>query len=151
MQTRRQRSGPWSIILGSVVFAMAGCRPAGSERYIPSEMDAQRAVELALTKLKGGKPASTLMHNGPPVIHLIDSHQKPDQKLVSFSIMGMATGDAARCVGVRLTMDNPPEEIRARYVVLGIDPLWVWRYEDYQALVHWDCPMEKFPGDEKEQ
>jgi hypothetical protein len=27
-------------------------------------------------------------------------------------------------------------------VVIGIDPLWVFRHEDYDLLLHWEHPME---------
>jgi hypothetical protein len=41
-------------------------------------------------------------------------------------------------LGVRLHLDNPAAEERAKFVVFGIDPLWVYRQEDYEMLIHMD-------------
>jgi hypothetical protein len=49
---------------------------------------------------------------------------------------------AGRCYVVGLKFDNPPAERRERFVVVGIDPLWVFRKEDYDKLAHWEHPME---------
>jgi hypothetical protein len=43
---------------------------------------------------------------------------------------------------VKLTLEDPATELKARYVVVGIDPVWVFRQEDYDMLSHWDHPMK---------
>ena len=44
-------------------------------------------------------------------------------------------------------VDHPREERRARYVVLGQAPMWVFRYEDYEMMTHWECrPTEPADG-----
>jgi len=85
----------------------------------------------------------SLVEESSPPIHMIDTQRQSNRKLTSFSVLGPTTGDAQRCFAVRLTLDNPPEEVRARFVVLGLDPLWVLRYEDYEMISHWDCPPDK--------
>ena len=42
---------------------------------------------------------------------------------------------------VRLVLAGPAEERRERYVVVGLDPVWVFAYPDYEMLMHWDHPM----------
>jgi hypothetical protein len=87
-----------------------------------------------------------------PAIHLVDTHHQPGQMLSAFSVLGPTTGDAHRCYAVRLSLDNPREEVRARFVVLGLDPLWVMRYEDYEMVSHWDHAMpEKIPSSKAPQ
>src|SRR5262245_27494522 len=139
---KRQKSRG-ALFLGTVLLC-GGCwgDRNSDRRYIPSEEIARRAVETALTQRQNGELTTSLVQAAGPAIHLIDTRHKPGQKLMSFAVLGPTTGDAASCYAVRLTFDNPSEEVRARYVVLGIDPLWVWRYEDYEMLMHWDCPME---------
>ena len=80
------------------------------------------------------------MRETGPALHLIDSHHKSGQKLAAFTVLGPTPGDAPRCYAVRLTLDNPREELRARFVVFGQDPLWVMRYEDYEMVMHWCDP-----------
>ena len=49
---------------------------------------------------------------------------------------------------VQLALDAPPAEVRVRYYVIGIDPVWVVRQEDYDMLTHWEHRHTK---DEKGQ
>ena len=39
---------------------------------------------------------------------------------------------------VKLRLEQPREEQTARFIVLGQDPLWVFREEDYEMAAHWD-------------
>ena len=58
------------------------------------------------------------------------------QQLKAFEIVGeetAASGSAPRYFKVRLTLaKGPPQEVR--YVVVGIDPLWVYREKDFDSL-----------------
>jgi hypothetical protein len=85
------------------------------------------------------------MQEKSPAVHLVDTQSQPGQKLAAFTVLGPTTGEAHRCYAVRLTLDNPREEVRARFVVMGLDPLWVIRYEDFETLAHWDHSMDTKP------
>jgi hypothetical protein len=61
---------------------------------------------------------------------------------VRYTILGEAPGDAPRCFAVRLHLEEPQEEQRVRFVLIGLDPLWVFRHEDYEMLAHWECGVE---------
>lgn len=126
-------------VLGVVLVAAAGCGPASYDRYIPSETTARESLELALAGWRDGKPPGRL-RDSAPVIELVDMHRRPGQRLVSYDILGPAPGNGPRCLAVRLHLENPREEQRVRFVVLGNDPLWVVRYEDYEMMAHWECP-----------
>src|SRR5438874_9611188 len=108
-----------------------GCATSSDDRqrYIPSDESALQILETALKAWQqSGKPGQ--VQEAGPAIHLADSHQKPGQKLAAFEILGTAAGDADRCYSVRLVFDGPHEEVRARFVIYGWDPVWVVRYED---------------------
>ena len=49
--------------------------------------------------------------------------------------------DAECCYAVRLFLENPTQEQTVRFVVLGLDPVWVMRHEDYMMTLHWDMKM----------
>jgi hypothetical protein len=118
----------------------AGCGPADtSARYTPSEQQAEQAVATALDAWKAGVPAGEVPETSP-LIHLTDSFRKEGETLVDYKILGEVPGDLERCYAVDLTFD-PPREEQARFVVVGIDPLWVFRMEDYQLITHWDHHM----------
>lgn len=133
------RSIGWAVLFA----ACYGCssRPGGYERFIPSEDAARRYLVMALSACCDGRPTAPLETPGPPKIHLIDSQRKPGQRLKSFAVLGPTVGDSPRCYVVRLTLEQPSEEVRARYVIVGQDPIWVFRYEDYEMVVHWCAPM----------
>jgi hypothetical protein len=123
-----------------LLVLLGGCgADRGYERFIPPEETAQRALAAALQAWRNGQPPG-LVPETSPALHLVDTHHKAGQKLAAFTVLGPTTGDAHRCYAVRLTFDSPREEVRARFVVIGQDPLWVMRYEDYEMVMHWDHP-----------
>jgi hypothetical protein len=110
----------------------------GYERFIPSVTAAQETLETALNSWKTETPGSLL--DLSPVVQFYDTERRTKRPLRDFEVLGEAPGDAPRCFAARLTLDNPPEEKRVRYVVVGNDPLWVMSYEDYEMVMHWNCP-----------
>ena len=119
-----------------------GCAPRPGqefERYYPPEAAARRALEAGLASWRDGQPPGAFVSGDPPVV-VVDSHRPPGQKLRKYEIGGALPGDGPPRFAVHLTLDEPAEEQKARYLVLGISPLWVYRQEDYDMLAHWDCP-----------
>jgi hypothetical protein len=119
------------------LLACAGCSNRGLDtRYVPVADKAQRAVEAALDAWKEGRAPRPVDN---VAVHVADSHRKPGQRLRRYVILGEAPGDGPRCFAVRLSLESPQEELRARYVVFGLGPLWVYRHEDFEMLGHWEC------------
>jgi hypothetical protein len=120
---------------------LAGCGGSGRasyERYIPSADKAHQALDAALQDWQAGKAPGRIAAHAPP-LQVVDSRRRPGQRLASYAILGEAPGDGPRCFAVRLKLENPSEELKARYVVYGIQPLWVMRHEDYDMMIHWEC------------
>jgi hypothetical protein len=130
----------------------AGCGPRPSqdfERYYPPEAVARRALETGLNSWRDGQPAGKVLAGEPPVV-VVDSHRRSGQKLEQYEILGALPGDGPRRFTVRLTLDEPQEDQKARYLVIGISPLWVYRQEDYDMLAHWECATtEREAGDNR--
>ncbi len=125
----------------------AGCgHRSGYERYIPSEEAATRAVEAALAAWRDGQPPGRVESVAPP-LQVVDTHRRPGQTLKDYEVLGLVRRDGPRCVAVRLVLDAPPEEQRVRYIVVGIDPLWVFRQEDYEMFSCMEHPTQ--PEDPK--
>jgi hypothetical protein len=133
----------WLLGWGLVLAGAAGCgdqksKQAGDNLIPPPEV-AQQAVEDVLTAWQKGQPPGKVESASLPVsVYVIDSHRRPGQKLRSFNVLGEATRSGQRWFVVRLNLENPTEEKRIRYFVAGIDPLWVFREEDYTMMAHYD-------------
>ena len=73
----------------------------------------------------------------------VDQSRKPDQGLREFEILGESPGvDGCRRFQVKLVLEEPDESILASYYVFGQGPIWVYRAEDFEMMMHMD-PMVK--------
>lgn len=131
-----------SAFLFAGVVLIAGCgHRSDSERFVPQEDQAQRTLETTLTAWQRGQSLRPVTGSSAPAIEFVDSHRKDGQQLKTFDVLSLVPGDGPRVFVVRLTLENPAEVVTTRYVVLGVDPLWVIRAEDFDMLAHWDHPM----------
>lgn len=121
---------------------VVGCagRSADIEHYTPETGTARAALEAALNEWRNGQPPGEI-RGASPAVQVVDTHRRPEQRLERFEILGEVGGDAGRCFSVRLTLANPSEEEKLRFIVVGISPLWVFREDDFTMLTHWDHPM----------
>jgi hypothetical protein len=131
------------VVAGLLVLALGCTDRSDPSRYYPSEDKARQAVEAALAAWQQGSPAGEVPGTSNPTIATVDTHRSPTQRLKSFAILGAVPGDGPRVFTVKLVLENPAAEAKARFVVVGLDPIWVFRQEDYDMLVHWDHPMKK--------
>ena len=138
------------LLLGLLLLsgaALAGCRyflPSTGRSdadFIPSDAVCRQALSSVLEAWQAGIPVGPVPQSAP-LIHVTDSSRIQQRPLQSWRILGQVPGNAASCYAVQLTLDQPVEQRRERYVVVGIDPLWVFRHEDYDLLLHWEHPME---------
>jgi hypothetical protein len=126
-----------------MLFAIAGCGGgAGYERFIPTEDKARSALEGALTAWQHGAPPGKVDGTNP-IVWVADSQRRPGQRLRGYDILGEAPSDARCCYAARLSFENPVQEETVRFVVIGLDPVWVFRHEDYEMTTHWDMEMMK--------
>ncbi len=73
----------------------------------------------------------------------VDQSRQPGQRLREFTVLGEASGvDGCRRFQVKLALENPDESILASYYVFGQGPIWVYRAEDFEMMMHMD-PMIK--------
>lgn len=110
------------------------------ERFVPAEAIAREAVTAALDSWSTGKPPAKI-DGGGRSIQVADTHRREGQTLAGYEILGEAPADGGRRFAVRLRLENPESVEKTHYVVLGVDPVWVFRQEDYDMLAHWDHPM----------
>ncbi|HET6575915.1 MAG TPA: hypothetical protein VFG68_20100 [Fimbriiglobus sp.] len=122
------------LTLSVGLLLLAGCSPGGKvEDFTPPADNARKALEAALNHWKAGNPPGTVSGTSPAV-EVLDSKWKAGQKITGYEVLGEdAAGPGPRTFKVRLTLARG-SPVEVRYVVVGIDPLWVYRDEDYKKL-----------------
>ncbi|MEI8019298.1 MAG: hypothetical protein WCH39_13925 [Schlesneria sp.] len=134
----------YQLVLAAACFVSCGCGEYDrTSQFVPSVTVAESAVKAGMEAWKKGETVGLVQGVKKPSVHVVDSHRKPDQQLVSYEILGEVPGNAPRCFAVKATLSEPDTTERLRYIVVGIDPLWVFRQEDYDLLSHWEHPMEE--------
>jgi hypothetical protein len=120
------------LIVGSILLVGCSRQGARNQDYTPATDKARKALETALEHWKGGNPPGTVPGTSPQV-DVVDFMWRSGQKLTSYEIIGEEPGSETRFFKVRLTpATGAPQEVR--YAVFGIDPLQVYREEDYKTL-----------------
>lgn len=121
------------------LLSLCGCGKRTSD-YTPSATVAETSVRRALDAWKAGEPPGEIPQT-KPAVHVVDVGRKPGQTLAGYRILGETRGSAGRTFVVTLNLEGPPETVKTQYIVVGIDPLWVFRQDDYELLTHWDHHM----------
>lgn len=122
-------------ILGVPVFvALAGCGGGNTDKsYHPPAASARDALTVALKAWQEGnaKPGRIDLYSVP--LQVADPVWSKGKKLKSFEIVQEEPlSDGPTKFAVKLTLDGVPEAQSVAYVVIGKDPLWILREEEYQ-------------------
>ena len=133
------------LTIGGFSFGLTGCGDRIA-RFTPKPAIAQSALEKALEAWHVGMPAGEIA-DGSPAIFVTDNGRKAGQTLIRYEILGETASSAGRSFAVRLFLEKPNEQLKTEYLVVGIDPLWIFRREDYELLMHWDHRMPKLPNE----
>lgn len=78
----------------------------------------------------------------------VEQQQPPGQKLLGFNILGETPGYEAegyRRFMVQLKLADPEDSVVAAYYVFGQGPVWVYRAEDFDMIMHMDKSMMAAP------
>lgn len=126
--------------LGTATWQGCPTRPQRNEDFIPSGETARDALDASLRAWQRGETGQDVTGSSPPVA-VIDDLRARGRTLRGYRILGPVPADAPVCFAVELSLGNPPAEVRERYVIVGQNPLWVWRYDDYLMITHWSHPM----------
>jgi hypothetical protein len=118
--------------------ALAGCW--GGSAPLPTSTKARQALEVALDAWKAGKPASSLA-GSEPKIEPVDFEWRAGETLTGYSLGADTRGEGTQTITASLTLKGqPPKEVK--YMVLGINPLQVYRDEDFTRAMN----MENNPS-----
>lgn len=136
-RTRVVRAVAWSLL------ALAGCGGEGREedaaaRYVPEPAIARKTLVDRLEEWRAGRDPSS--------DNVVDKHRRPGQRLVGYEILGEVSAETGRGFAARLTLEHPDEEQVVRFLLIGVEPIWVFRQEDYELISHWMHKMDEPPA-----
>ncbi|HZW29125.1 MAG TPA: hypothetical protein VFF52_00355 [Isosphaeraceae bacterium] len=153
---RRRRPGGLRSRLDILVYGLllaagpTGCDGRNDEGtspgYLPGWAEARQALESALAAWRDA-PSPLPASFDSPAVTFVDRRRRPGQRLLSFEVLGWSEVENARQFTVRLRLENEVEPRLVRYNVLGRNPVWVFRLEDYEAISHWEMDMSRPPSD----
>lgn len=137
---RREDSRGLIGVLPAAVFLalLVGCGQ-GNARFTPSTDVAKTSLETALTAWRDGKPCGPV--EAKPPVHVVDSVWQAGAKVESFTIGDEEDlGDGTKQFVVKLTMKEAKgaRESEVRYVVHGLEPVYVFREDDYKRVLNMD-------------
>jgi hypothetical protein len=133
-----------AFLLTLVLIALrglAGCVDQTPHRsFVPAPNAARGALDAVLSQWAAGKPP-TYRNDLSPAVGVVDNQRMAGQRLERYEVLGEVPSRDGRCFAVKLHLAGPDAVEQVRFVVVGIDPLWVFRYEDFDLLSHWDHDM----------
>ena len=119
-----------SILTGLCLMAVAGCGGQSEADYIPSESAARDALSASLTAWQSGQALGPVKL-GDVSIDTFDARWQAGKKLTSFEILREEPAEGPKKFVVSITLEGdaaPQEQI---YLVVGNNPLLVFRQQDY--------------------
>jgi hypothetical protein len=132
-----------SLILAASAFiapaAISGCG-SSSQAYTPaSSATARESLDAALAAWQNGaKPEG--ISAGPTAVTAVDFQWRDGQPLERYEVLEElpAEGDHDKRFSARLKLKTAKAEQKVTYVLIGRDPVWVYRDEDYTRLLNMD-------------
>jgi hypothetical protein len=133
MFIRQTRTSRPVLTLGLMLATCAGCADKNFDKYVPSEDRARQALDATLSAWRDGKPVGTI-EGAPVAVQAVDSRWQRGEKIAGYEILNEEANEGPRLFSVRLTLQRPAgKQVTVRYFVVGKEPLWVYREDDYKA------------------
>jgi predicted small lipoprotein YifL len=127
----------------AMALVLAGCGDEGPG-IVPDKAKGRAVLTRAMAAWAAGRPPGMLEGSGPAV-QVVDSYRKASQGLAGYEILAETADARARTYSVRVKLERPDERAVLRYLVVGIDPVLVFRQEDYELLTHFEHKMDAEP------
>ncbi len=131
------------LTVACVVAADLGCSAWKNDSppgYLPSWDEARQALDWALSAWRDSNSPPERISS--PSVQFVDRQRRPDDRLASYQILAQTDVENARQFTVRLKLEGQESPQLVRYVVLGRDPVWVFRSEDFDLISHWEHKMD---------
>lgn len=141
------RHAAW-LIAGLTLVVCSSCRSGSrqdSRDHLPDAREARRALEECLETWRESPQSDRTVPKIQPVM-FVDQQRQPGQRLREFSVLGETPGvKGCRRFVVKLSLEQPDDSILTSYYVFGEGPVWVYRAEDFDMILHMDKSMMPDP------
>jgi hypothetical protein len=115
------------VIITTVVL---GCSQRSDEsKYYPGVTTSRQSLDQALNAWLSNEDRSTEV-SGKPAVRIVDPARQAGQKLARYEVVTESTGTNPSQFTVRLHLE-PGGATEVNYVVVGNDPIWVFREDEY--------------------
>ncbi len=85
-------------------------------------------------------------------VMFVDQQRQPGQRLREFAVLGETPGiKGCRRFVVKLLLEQPDQSMLVSYYVFGEGPIWVYRAEDLDMILHMDKSMMPEPPSAQSQ
>ena len=136
------------LLVGLAVVFCPACGTSSQANPRPSLPEAElarRALDDSLTAWRNSPELERTTSTIRPVM-FVDQQRQPGQRLRQFIVLGEYQGaESFRRYLVKLELEQPNETIHAFYYVFGQGPIWVYRAEDFDMIMHMDQSMMAAP------
>jgi hypothetical protein len=139
------RRGPWIWSLISVALALGSASCGTQQAPITPADTAQAALEAALGAWREGRAPNALMNTQPPIL-VADSEWTGGRKLTEYRIVREDPSPSDRRFTVALRYEGTDSDSEVPYIVIGTDPVSVFREDDYQRALNMDNNPSAPPG-----
>jgi hypothetical protein len=109
----------------------------GGPSINPKTTQARSALETSLDAWRAGKKPIELARADPPV-QIADNEWNNGRKLASYEILREEPSSIDKRFAVKLTYAGSADASEVRYIILGAQPLLVFREEDYARTLNMD-------------
>ena len=137
IETTRARPRDSRTIGRSALFLLALIAPACGPSTNPSADAARTALATALDAWRDRKEPADLAGLTPPV-QVIDSEWAGGRKLASYQIIGEKPSETDKRLVVKLTYPSSPAVAEVVYIMVGTEPVSVFRDADYDRSMNMD-------------
>ncbi|APW63742.1 hypothetical protein [Paludisphaera borealis] len=119
--------------------------PPDPDRYLPDPKLAREALEKSLQAWRASPGIERTVTTIRPIM-FVEQQQPAGQRLRTFEILGETAGyEGYRRLLAKLDLEDPDESTTVAYYVFGQGPIWVYRAEDFDMIMHMDKTMMPAP------
>jgi hypothetical protein len=130
-----------TLVLSATI---TGCERGDGEpptpAFVPSWAEARQALESGLSAWRDAPspvPASFDIKG----VQFVDNASTLGRRLLSFQVLGQTEVKFARRFTVRLNIEGEESPELVKYHIVGRDPVWVFRLDDFEKFAHWEHDM----------
>ena len=127
---------PLALLVSLITtVAFAGCGDGSAP--LPSTVASRQALQASLDAWKAGKAASSLSAEKPS-IEVVDFEWKAGKVLTEYALGEDSPGQGTQTFSATLTLKGELATKSVRYMVLGLDPIRIYRDEDFNRAMNMD-------------